>query len=182
MPVDPRMQLFEREAEGILQHLHGEYTNLQTGSSHAALVEHVKVAVYGQKQELRTLAGISIQDARTIVIQPWDRGILYEVETALRDLDLGASPVNDGTVIRINLPPMTEERRKHLVKVVHELAEESRITVRQRRQDTLEDIKKNEKDEDARYTLLENLDEAVKSVNGKIDESKKKKEEEIMKI
>ena len=182
MPVDPRMQLFEREAEGILQHLHGEYAKLQTGRAHAALVEHIKVASYGQKQELRTLAGISIADARTIVIQPWDRGILYEVETALRDLDLGASPVNDGTVIRINLPPMTEERRKHLVKVVHELAEESRIAVRQRRQDTLEDIKKNDKDEGARYTLLENLDEAVKSANGKIDESKKKKEEEIMKI
>src|SRR3989344_196168 len=144
MPVDPRMQLFNKEMEEVLKHFHGEYAKLQTGRAHAALIEHAKVAVYGQKQELRTLAGISIQDARTIVVQPWDRGILYEVETALRDLDLGASPVNDGTVIRINLPPMTEERRKHLVKVVHELAEEARITVRQRRQDTLEDIKKNE--------------------------------------
>src|SRR3989338_7916800 len=153
MPVDPRMQLFEREAEGILQHLHGEYAKLQTGRAHAALVEHIKVASYGQKQELRTLAGISIADARTIVIQPWDRGILYEVETALRDLDLGASPVNDGSVIRINLPPMTEERRKHLVKVVHELAEESRISVRQKRQEILDDIKKNDKYEHTPYTL-----------------------------
>lgn len=168
--------------EVVLQHLHGEYAKLQTGRAHAALIEHAHVSAYGQHQELRTLAGISIADARTIVVQPWDRGILYEVETALRDLDLGASPVNDGQVIRINLPPMTEERRKHLVKVVHQLAEEARITVRQKRQDTLEDIKKNEKDEDARYTLLEDLDEWVKSTNATIEESKQKKEEEIMKI
>lgn len=182
MPVDPRMQVFQKEAEGVLTHLHGEYAKLQTGRAHAALIEHAHVAAYGQKQELRTLAGISIADARTIVVQPWDPGIMYEVETALRDLDLGASPVNDGTAIRINLPPMTEERRKHLVKSVHQLAEEARITIRQKRQETLEDIKKNEKDEDARYTLLKDLDGGVKSANAKIEESKKKKEEEIMKI
>lgn len=182
MPVDSRMQVFQREMDGVLKHLHGEYAKLQTGRANAALVEHAHVAAYGQTQALRTLAGISIADARTIVVQPWDRGILHEVETALRDLDLGASPINDGMVIRINLPPMTEERRKHLVKVVHELAEEARIAVRQKRQDTLENIKNNEKDEDARYTLMKQLDEGVKSTNSSIEESKKKKEEEIMKI
>ena len=178
---DPKIQLFNTEAEKILEYLHKEYSKLQTGRANAAIVEHVLVDAYGQKQELRAVAGISIQDAKTIVVQPWDNGILSQVEAALGTLNLGTNPVNDGSVIRVNLPPMTEERRIELVKVVHQLAEEARISVRQQRQDILDNIKE-EKDEDVRYTLQDELDKSVKSTNDTIDETKKKKEEEVMTV
>jgi len=104
------------------------------------------------------------------------------VERALQLADLGTSPVNDGTVIRINLPPMTEERREQLKKIVHQFAEEARISVRQQRQTVHDKIKNDEKDEDVRFTLLEELDRAVKEGNEKIEESMKKKEEEVMTV
>jgi len=155
---------------------------LQTGRANAAIVDHVLVDAYGQKQELRSVAGVSVQDARSLVIQPWDREILSQVEAALNELDLGTSPVNDGVVIRINLPPMTEDRRKEMTKVVQKLAEEARISIRQQRQAVHDKLKAEENDEDQRYTLLEQLEKGVKEANEKIDESRKKKEGEIMTV
>jgi len=107
---------------------------------------------------------------------------MHEIETALQKADIGTTPVNDGQVIRINLPPMTEERRKDLVKLVHQLTEEARISVRQQRQTVHDDIKKNESDEDVRYTLLEELEKVVKSANDNIEESMKAKEAEVMTV
>ncbi len=182
MSDDPRISSFRSETEKVLDYLHSEFAKLQTGRASAALVEGVQVEAYGQNQQLKAVAGISIQDAKTIVIQPWDKSIMQAVEKALTDADLGANPVNDGAVIRLNLPPMTEERRESLKKVVQQLAEEARISVRQQRDQVREKIKEEEKDEDARYTLLEGLDKAAKSANDKIDESKKKKEEEVMTV
>lgn len=173
---------FKKEAEKTLQYLHSEFATLQTGRASASLVENVSVEAYGQRQPLKALAGIGIQDARTIMIQPWDRSIVKQVEAALGAADLGASPVSDGSVVRIILPPMTEERRIKLKKVVAELAEEARITIRKHRQDIHDAVKREEKDEDVRYTLLEDLDKAVKEANEKVEESKRKKEEEIMKV
>ncbi|KKW40741.1 MAG: Ribosome-recycling factor [Candidatus Peribacteria bacterium GW2011_GWC2_54_8] len=166
----------------MLEHLHAEYAKLQTGRANAAIVDHVLVDAYGQKQELRSVAGVSVQDARSLVIQPWDREILSQVEAALNELDLGTSPVNDGVVIRINLPPMTEDRRKEMTKVVQKLAEEARISIRQQRQAVHDKLKAEENDEDQRYTLLEQLEKGVKEANEKIDESRKKKEGEIMTV
>jgi len=180
--MDARIESFKKQIEKVIDHLHSEYAKLQTGRANAALVEHVMVNAYEQKQELRAVAGISIDDARTIVIQPWDKGIMKEVETALNQMDLGTSPVNDGVVIRINLPPMTEERRTEMTKIVHQLAEEARISIRQQRQVINDQIKEEEKDEDRRYTLLEELDKAVAVGNDKADEAKKQKEEEVMTV
>lgn len=181
MSTDPTIATFQAEAEKVLDYLHKEYAKLQTGRASAALVEHALVDAYGQKQELRSVAGVSIQDARTIVVQPWDTGILTQVEAALTELDVGCTPVNDGSVLRMTLPPMTEERRTSLVKIVHQLAEEARISVRQHRQDANDTIKE-EKDEDVRYTLQEQLDKSVKSANDKIEESMKQKEQEVMTV
>lgn len=180
--MDSRIQAFNQQIEKVIEHLHSEYAKLQTGRANAALVEHVIVDAYGQKQDLRSIAGVSVPDARSIVIQPWDKGILGQVETALNELDLGTSPVNDGSVIRINLPPMTEDRRIEMTKIVHQLAEEARISIRQQRQTVNDDIKDEEKDEDQRYTLLEDLEKAVKDANDQVEESKKQKEEEVMTV
>ncbi|KKW38833.1 ribosome recycling factor [Candidatus Peribacteria bacterium RIFOXYC1_FULL_54_13] len=180
--MDPRVASFHQQSAKVLEHLHAEYAKLQTGRANAAIVDHVLVDAYGQKQELRSVAGVSVQDARSLVIQPWDREILSQVEAALNELDLGTSPVNDGVVIRINLPPMTEDRRKEMTKVVQKLAEEARISIRQQRQAVHDKLKAEENDEDQRYTLLEQLEKGVKEANEKIDESRKKKEGEIMTV
>lgn len=179
--TDPRIAKFRQEAEKAIQFLHAEFSKLQTGRANAALIEHIEVDAYGQRQQLKTIAGISVTDARTIAIQPWDRSILANVEKALQQANLGTNPVNDGTMIRINLPPMTEERRRQLVKIVSTLAEQAHIAIRQARQEIHEAIKP-EKDEDVRETLNEELQRAVEELNGKVVASAKKKEQEIMTI
>ncbi|MFH1444761.1 MAG: ribosome recycling factor [Candidatus Peregrinibacteria bacterium] len=178
----PRVAVFSAETEKVLKFLQNEFSKLQTGRASAALVDHVDVEAYGHHQQLRTLAGISVQDARTIVIQPWDRSVMVNIEKALQIVDLGASPVNDGQVIRINLPPMTEDRRKDLTKVVQRLAEEAKITVRQHRQTILDTIKNEEKDEDVRYTQQDELQKLVDKANQSIEELRKRKEEEVMTV
>jgi len=179
--LDPRLASFQANADKVLAHLRGEFSKLQTGRANAALVEHIEVEAYGSRQPMKAVAGVSVQDARTIVVQPWDRSVLQNVEKALQLANLGASPVNDGAVIRINLPPMTEERRTQLKKVVSQLAEESRISLRKHRQEA-HDIIKTEKDEDVKETLLEDLQKHVDAANAAIADVSKKKEEEIMKV
>lgn len=179
---DPRITVFKREMEKVLSHLHGEFAKLQTGRANAAILENISVEVYGQKMSLKSLAGISVQDARSMVVQPWDRSILHDIEKALQKADLGSAPVNDGTTLRINLPPMTQERREQMGKLIRTLAEEAKISVRQQRQGLHDQIKSTEKDEDARFTLLEDMQKAVDETNKKIEESMEKKEEEIMTV
>ena len=179
--ADARIDTFRTETTKVLDYLHGEFAKLQTGRAHASLVENIEVDAYGQNQPLKAVAGISIQDAKTIAIQPWDKGVTQNIESALTKADLGTNPVNDGSVIRIILPPMTEERRKDMTKIVANLAEEARVSLRQQRDKLREDIKE-EKDEDVRYTLLEELDKAAAEGNDKIEESKKAKEEEVMTV
>jgi ribosome recycling factor len=159
-----------------------EFSRLQTGRASASVVEHISVDAYGQRQPLKAVAGISIGDSKTIVIQPWDRSIMGDVERALQAGDLGASVQNDGTVIRVILPSMTQERRLSLTKVVAKLSEEAKISLRQQRQTVHDAIKSSEKDEDQRFTLLESIDKTTKDMNTKIDEVKKQKEEELMKV
>lgn len=179
--VDPHIARFQAQAESIVKFLHSEFSKLQTGRANAALIEHIDVDAYGQKVELRTIAGISVTDARTMVIQPWDRSVLGAVEKALLQAKLGTAPVNDGTVLRINLPPMTEERRRDLAKVVQKLSEDGRISIRKARQEAHDAIK-SEKDEDVRETLQKELQKVVEIANAKIAESAKMKEEEVMKV
>lgn len=178
----PHVAAFGTESDKVLKFLQTEFSKLQTGRASAALVEHVEVEAYGHRQQLKTLAGITVQDARSLVIQPWDRSILANVEKALQTANLGTSPVNDGQVLRINLPPMTEERRKELTKVVQKLAEEAKITLRQHRQAVLDKIKAEEKDEDARFTQQDEIQKLVDKMNLQIEDLRKKKEQEVMTI
>ncbi len=130
---------------------------------------------------MRAVAGISVQDAKTIVIQPWDRTILQAVEKAIQQSNIGINPVNDGNIIRLNLPPMTEERREQMKKLVHKLAEDARISVRQLRQKAHDAIKQDP-NETLRGSLDAQLQKATDAANAKIDEVRKKKEEEVMKV
>ena len=124
---DQRISDFGAEVEKIMHFLQAEFGKLQTGRANASLVEHLDVEAYGQKMQMVAVAGISVQDAKTIVIQPWDRSVLQSIEKAIQQSNIGINPMNDGNVIRLSLPPMTEERREQLKKLVHKMAEEARI-------------------------------------------------------
>lgn len=179
--MDPRIATFHSEAEKVIHFLQTELAKLQTGRANAALVEHIDVDAYDQRMSMKAVAGISVQDARTIVIQPWDRQVLQAIEKAIQQSNIGISPMNDGNVIRLSLPPMTEERRKDLQKIVHKLAEEARISLRQVRQRS-QDKLKEEKNETLKGSLTAQLQKEVDAVNSKIDEMRTKKEDEVMKI
>ncbi len=179
--ADQHIASFQQEADKVLQFLHVEFSKLQTGRANPAVFELISVEAYGQHQPLKAVAGVSVQEGRTIVIQPWDPSILQAIEKAVSQADIGASPVNDGHILRITLPPLTEERRLQMTKTVHNLAEEARIGLRKHRQSALDAIKL-EKDEDIKKTLQGELQKQVDAYNVKIDDSRKKKEEEMMKI
>lgn len=178
---DPRISSYHQDAEKIVHHLQTEFSTLQTGRANASLVEHLNVEAYGQKMNLKGVASVSVQDARTIVIQPWDKSTLGAIEKAIQLSEMGVNPVNDGIVIRISLPAMTEERRKELVKIVQKLSEEARISVRQARQKALDAIKQDP-NETLRASMEKQLQAEVDKSNGKIDELRKQKEEEVMKV
>lgn len=178
---DSRITSFHTDIDKILNFLQIEFSKLQTGRANASLVEHIDVDAYGQKMQMKAVAGISVQDAKTIVLQPWDRSVLQAIEKAIQQSDIGINPMNDGNVIRLSLPPMTEERREQLKKIVHKLAEEARISVRQARQ-RAHDAIKQDSNETVRNSLQNQLQAEVDTANGKIDELKVKKEEEVMKV
>jgi ribosome recycling factor len=181
MSPDPRIATFLQDVAKTFQHFQQELSKLQTGRANTALVEHISVDAYGQRQPLKNVAGIGVQDARTITIQPWDPSIIQSVEKAISQADIGASPTSDGHVIRLSLPALTQERREQLGKVVSQLAEDARISVRKARQ-AAHDAIKLEKDEDVKETLIEDLQKEVDKANEAIDEMKDKKSEELMKV
>jgi len=183
--MDQHLTTLQNNLKKTVEHLKSEFAKLQTGRASAALIENVRVEAYGQIQPLKAICGINIQDAKTIVVQPWDKSILADVEKALIKADLGSMPTNEGAQIRIVLPPMTEERRKHLVKVVKELAEEAKISVRQQRQEVHVNAKKvagTGQSEDEHRTFEGNIQKEVDKTNEEIEDLAKKKEEDVMKI
>ncbi len=179
--TNPTLINFFDQSKKVLEHLHGEFSKLQTGRASAALVEHIMVESYGQRMEIRTMSSISIQDASSIVIQPWDKSALGSIEKAIQLANIGANPVNDGVVIRITLPPMTQERRTQLTKIVSQLAEECKIKIRQLRQEAHELVKEND-DEDERERDQKELQKLVDDANKKIEESAEKKSKEVMSV
>lgn len=181
--MHPLLTKFSSDAVKVIAHLRGEFAKLQTGRASAALIDHVNIEAYGQLQPLRNVASIGIVDARTITVQPWDQGVLGNIEKALQKANLGCNPVNEGRQLRLALPSMTEERRRDLTKVVHALAEESRIGLRRQRGDVHTAIKNDEGiPEDEERRLLDALQKEVDKLNGEIETLSKHKEEELLKI
>jgi ribosome recycling factor len=177
----PSLVSFDQQTKKNLDHLHQEFSKLQTGRANASVIEHVIVDAYGQRMELKAVASISVQDARSVVIQPWDKSVLGAVEKALMQANIGCTPVNDGITIRLNFPTMTEERRTQIKKVVSQLAEQAKIKVRQDRQTANDQIKALD-EEDEKERLQKELQRLVDEANKKIEENAKKKEEEVMTV
>lgn len=172
---------FDTAIQKALDHLHLEYNKLQTGRANASLIEHISVEAYGQRMEMKGVASISVQDARSIVIQPWDKSVLADIEKAIQIANIGVNPVNDGVVIRLNFPSMTEERRKQITKIVHQLAEQSRIAIRQDRQKANDEIKLIT-DENEKERLQKDLQKAVDDANAKVEDLAKKKEQDVLTV
>jgi len=162
---------------------HREFNTIRTGRASVALVEGVRVDYYGQQVPLRQLAGISTPDARLIVIQPWDPKSLADVEKAILKSDVGITPTNDGKIIRLSVPPLTQERREELVKVVKKMAEDGKVSLRTARHAANAAVDKLEKDkkisEDEKFNGHKEIQKLIDKYSEEIDKLLKAKEEEI---
>jgi ribosome recycling factor len=167
-----------------LEVLTREFAGVRTGRASAALLDTIRADYYGNPTPINQMASVSVPDARTLVIQPWEAGQLKEIEKAILKSDLGIQPVNDGKLIRLSMPTPTEERRKQLVKAIHKMAEDGRVAVRNVRReanDKLKEVaKKTHVAEDEERRGHDQIQKTTDKFIAKIDELLKKKEQEIM--
>lgn len=181
-----RIEEHKSEFQNAVDHYQKELAGMRTGRANGALVEGVRVEVYGQSMDLKSNASITIPDAKTIQIEPWDKSIVKDIEKALIEANLGMQPNVAGTVIRLVMPPMTEENRKNMVKMVGQREEAAKIAVRNIREKIKTAIQNDEKakmiSEDEKRRLLEQLDKTVADWNAKIEALTADKEKEIMTV
>ena len=172
--------------EKTMEHVHREFSSIRTGRASTALLDGINVDYYGASTPLNQIANISVPDAKLLMITPYDKGGLGDIERAILKSDLGLTPNNDGKVVRLPIPELTEERRKDLAKVVRRLAEDSKISIRGIRRDGNDIAKKGEKDgeipEDDSHHIRDEIQKVTNEYIKKIDDILKAKEEEIMEI
>ncbi len=184
--IDQLLKDADKRMKKAVEVLKGEFAGLRTGRASTVLVEDIKVDYYGSPMTIKQIAQISVPEANQIVIQPWDVSVVPNVEKAIRESDLGVQPQRDGNIIRIILPPLTEERRKELVKKAGKLAEQARIAIRNIRHEVMKELDKLKKEggysEDdikrAKDELQKITDKHVKEVDNLLS----RKEEEILTI
>ena len=177
---------YNEKFDKAIDHFKHELSSLRVGRASTGLVDGVLVESYGQKVPISHIASVNIPDAKTIAIQPWDKANMAPIEKAILASNIGLNPVNDGVLIRLSIPPMTEERRKEMVKVVHQLEEQTRISIRAVREEIVKELKAQEdaneitSDDlaDARDLLQTNVD----TYNALIKEITANKEKEVMTI
>lgn len=185
MPKQAIANAKERMSKAI-QAYSRELASIRAGRASASLLDRVQVEYYGAPTPVNQLAGISVPEARLLVIQPYDKSILGEIEKAILKSDLGLNPANDGSIIRIAIPQLTEERRKELAKQVKKEAEEAKIAIRNIRRDGNEDLKKLEKNGEITEDDLRGYSDDIQKLTdehiAKIDQITKDKEKEIMEV
>ncbi|MDE5832806.1 MAG: ribosome recycling factor [Desulfovibrio sp.] len=186
MDTDTILLEAEERMEKAVASLERDFGKLRTGRASTALVDDIKADYYGTPTPISQMASVSTPDSRTIAIQPWDKGGMSAVEKAILKSDLGLTPINDGKIIRVAIPPLTEERRKDLVKVARKYGEEARVAVRNIRRDANDSLKKAEKDKEITEDQLKKASESVQKLTDKyvagIDAKCASKEKEIMEI
>lgn len=172
--------------EGAVEHFANEAAKIRTGRANPGLVENLSVDYYGTRTPLKQIANIMIPEARQILIQPWDKGSLVQIEAAIRESDLGLNPGNDGLAIRIILPALNEDRRRDFVKALNNKAEEGRIAIRTVREGIWKDIQEKEHAgeiaEDDKFLGKDELQKVVDEYNQKLETIREKKEEEILTV
>lgn len=172
----------EQRMAKALDALHTNLGSIRTGRANPALVDRVQIEYYGSTMPLNQLAGISAPESRLIVIQPWDKGSIGPIERAIMQSDLGLTPNNDGQVIRITIPTLTEERRKQMVKMVHSTTEDSKVAVRNIRRDALHQTKDLGASEDDQRRAGTELDSLTKRFVDEADKIGKAKEQEVLEV
>jgi len=166
--------------------LHTEFSKIRTGRAHPSLLDQIRVDYYGAGTPINQVANVTVEDSRTLVVTPWEKDMVVKVEKAIMGSDLGLNPATAGTVIRIPMPPLTEERRKDLVKVVRHEAEQARVAIRNIRRDANSDfrelLKEKEISEDEERKAGEKIQELTDTYVGKIDKVLADKEAELMEV
>jgi ribosome recycling factor len=184
--VDEIIKGHVAQMDKTLENLQHEFSAVRTGRASAAALERINVDYYGTATPITQVAGIKSPDAHLLVIEPWDKSLLKDIEKAIMSSDLGITPSNDGSIIRLPFPPPTEERRKELVKQCRKLAEEAKISIRNVRRDAntkLEHLIKTEDlSKDEEHRAEEQIQKLTDSHVEKVNESLKKKEAEVMEV
>jgi ribosome recycling factor len=169
--------------EGILGFYKTDIATIRTSRATPAIVEDIKVDYYGQNMRVKELASITVPEPRVLIIQPWDKGAVKAIEEAIRKSELGLSPVVDGQIIRLNIPPLTEERRREFVRLLKQKTEGARIKIRRAREEIWDKVQRMEKEgeipEDDKFWAKDQLQKIVDEYNGKIEELEIKKEREL---
>lgn len=172
--------------DAVITHLEQELQSIRTGRANPALVEQVKIEVYGSTMPLVQLASITTSDAKTIVVQPWDKNVLKDIERGLSKADVGITPVNDGSSLRLTVPSLTEERRKEYIKLLHSKLELARISIRKNREDFLKILKVGKQDgsisENDFFLRQKELQKSVDEYIKIIEKHGTNKESEIMTV
>ncbi|KPJ54325.1 ribosome recycling factor [candidate division TA06 bacterium DG_24] len=183
---DPVFRETKAKMEKSVEAVGRELAGIRTGKATTTLLDGIKVDYYGSQVALSQVAGISVPEMRLLVIQPWDKSIIPEIERALHKSDLGLTPSNDGNIVRVPIPPLTEERRKELVRVVRKLAEEGRIAARNIRRDANDALKKMEKtgeiSRDEEHRWFEKIQDLTDKTIEEVDALLLDKEKEIMEV
>lgn len=172
--------------EKALDAMRREFSGVRTGKASPALLDTVRVNAYGSSVPINQVGAVAAPEPRLLTIQPWDKSLIREIEKGIRESDLGLNPSNDGNLIRIPIPALTEERRKEYVRMLHKLAEEGRVAVRQARQHGNDEIKKRQKDgeltEDESRREQDRVQKLTDEYIHKIEDLLKKKEAEVMEV
>ena len=182
----PSLQKARQRMDGAIEALRREFAGVRTGKASPALLDTVKVEAYGSTVPINQVGTVSAPEARMLMVQPWDKTLIKAIEKALRESDLGLNPSNDGAVIRIPIPALTEERRREYVRLLHKLTEEARVAVRNVRRDANDEVKHRQKDEGLSEDDIRREQAEVQKLTdqyiAKIEELMKHKEAEIMEV
>ncbi len=184
--LDEILKNLKPKMEKVSDQLKEEFQTLHTGKASAVLVEGLLIDYYGSKQPLKQMAQITTPSANQIVIIPFDKSAAKDIETSIRNSDLNLNPIGESGQIRLVLPPLSEERRKELTKVIHNKAEQSKVVIRNLRRDVWDEIQKLEKagkiTQDDKYDGQDKLKKMIEDYNGEIDQLAQEKDSEIMKV
>lgn len=184
--IETIIKNYQSEVDKTLEHFEHELSALRTGRANPALLATVMVESYGSHMPLEHVASVTVSDAKTLTISPWDKTQMQAVEKGIQQANLGFNPSNDGNVIRISIPPMNEERRKEMVKLVGQIAEQARIGVRKVREEMIKALKKAEQDghirEDEVAHGQKKVQALIDDINGRIKQAVEEKEKEVMTV
>ena len=184
--MNERLKHYNEKMEKMIRVLENEYSAIRAGRANPAVLDKITVDYYGTPTQIQAMAAISVSEARILVIQPWDKSTLRPIEKAIQASDIGINPTNDGTVIRIVFPPLTEERRKEICKQIKKQGEDSKVAIRSIRRDANEKFKalkkSSEVSEDEEKDLEDQMQKMTDKFCKRIDEIAAKKEKEILEI